>query len=364
MFRFNELKHVHIEISTRCQASCPMCARNDRGGLENPFLPIKDMDLKTFEYIFNEKVLSQISTICMCGNFGDPIMNDDLHDMCRYVKEKAPNIQINIHTNGGARKKSWWQNLKKVLPDKHSVLFAIDGLEDTHHIYRIGTTYDRVIANATAFISEGGTAEWVFIKFKHNEHQEHEVKRRSELLGFKTFTMKNTNRFIGENKFSVLDKNGNHIYYLEPPSDNKVAVISLDTIKKFKTEYKKSNIDCYSKKHKEIYIDVHGHISPCCFISHAQYSLPANRPLIADIKQQMKDQYINLIEDLGGKESCDLNKRSIYDFMESAEWHEVWDKYWGTEKLITCAKTCGNFEMAKPKEQIVENKKFSTGTDQ
>lgn len=359
MFRFDELKHVHIEISTRCQASCPMCARNNRGGLENPFLPIKDMDLKTFQYIFNETVLSQISTICMCGNFGDPIMNDDLIGMCRYVKDKAPKVQITIHTNGGARKTDWWRELKNNLPENHSVLFAIDGLEDTHHIYRIGTTYDKVITNAKTFIAEGGIAEWVFIKFKHNEHQEEEVKRRSQALGFKRFTMKNTNRFVGEDKFSVLDKNGNHRYYLEPPSDNKVSVINLDSIKKFKIEYKQVDIDCYSKKHKEIYIDVHGHVSPCCFISHAKYSMPANRPLIADIKQQIKDQYNNLIEDLGGQDSCDLTKRSIFDFMESDEWHEVWSKYWGTEKLITCAKTCGDLNISKPKEQIVENKIFN-----
>ena len=41
MFKFNELKTVHLEISTRCQASCPMCPRNYHGGLENPNLKIE-----------------------------------------------------------------------------------------------------------------------------------------------------------------------------------------------------------------------------------------------------------------------------------------------------------------------------------
>jgi MoaA/NifB/PqqE/SkfB family radical SAM enzyme len=42
MFKFNELKTVHLEISTRCQASCPMCPRKYHGGVENPNLKLAD----------------------------------------------------------------------------------------------------------------------------------------------------------------------------------------------------------------------------------------------------------------------------------------------------------------------------------
>lgn len=38
MFNFQDLKQVHLEITTRCQASCPMCSRNYHGGLDNPNL--------------------------------------------------------------------------------------------------------------------------------------------------------------------------------------------------------------------------------------------------------------------------------------------------------------------------------------
>lgn len=355
MFNFTELKSIHIEISTRCQASCPMCARNNHGGLENPYLKIKDMSLETFKNILNKDVLNQISHVCMCGNFGDPIMNDDLIEMCQYLKDTNSEINVHIHTNGGARKQDWWQKLYKSLPLKHCVFFAIDGLEDTHHIYRIGTTYQNVIKNASTFISEGGIAEWVYIKFKHNEHQVDEAKERSKNLGFKRFTLKNTNRFIGENKFSVLDKKGNHLYYLEPPNDNQVTIIKVEDIKKFKTNLNDIEIDCYSKKNREIYIDVHGRISPCCFIAHAPYNMPENRNFVSGLKKKVKEQYNSLLEDLGGEEHCDLTKTSISDFMEDSRWHTVWDKYWKDEKLITCAKTCGNFGNSKPKEQIIEN---------
>ena len=36
MFKFDQLEIVQVEITNRCQASCPMCPRNIHGGIENP----------------------------------------------------------------------------------------------------------------------------------------------------------------------------------------------------------------------------------------------------------------------------------------------------------------------------------------
>lgn len=355
MFKFSELKSLHIELSTRCQASCPMCGRNNHGGLPNPNLLLDDMSLDLFKKIVDHDVLQQVDHYCFCGNFGDPIINDDLLEICSYLKDNSPNCTVHIHTNGGARNSEWWRNLKESLPIRHKVYFAIDGLEDTHHLYRIGTTYERVTQNAKTFIDAGGKAEWVFIKFKHNEHQVEEVKRRSEELGFISFTIKNTNRFVGDNKFSVLDKDGTHLYYLEPPSDNKVAVVDISAITKFKQDYSSMNIDCYSKKHSEIYIDVHGKMSPCCFISQAPYTNPSDRPLISDLKKDAIDQFNSLTSDLGGADEIDLSKRSIKEAIDNPLWQKVWYDYWEEGKLVICAKTCGNHKYTKPKEQIIGN---------
>ena len=65
-------------------------------------------------------------------------------------------------------------------------------MEDTHSMYRIGTDYNKIIQNATAFINAGGTAEWCFIKFKHNEHQVEEARSIAEQMGFSLFVEKNS----------------------------------------------------------------------------------------------------------------------------------------------------------------------------
>jgi MoaA/NifB/PqqE/SkfB family radical SAM enzyme len=357
MFNFNELKSVHLEISTRCQASCPMCPRNYHGGQENPNLKLADWSYLDFVKVFDHDTLAQLEGIYFCGNFGDPIMNDDLIPMCRHIKENAPHIVVRVHTNGGARKASWWQELRDSLPENHVVLFALDGLKDTHHLYRIGTKYETVIKNAQSFIEAGGIAEWVFIKFKHNEHQVDEAERRSKELGFQRFAVKNTVRFIGENKFSVLDKEGNVLYYLEPPTTSHVVLLDKSAIEKFRSEYKEADVNCYVVSTKEIYIDAHRNLFPCCFLASAPYNNPQSQPIVADIRKEIVDQYYELVESLGGIEQLDATKRSVKEIISDDRWQSVWKEYWGEKMLITCARTCGttkNINFSKPKDQFVK----------
>ena len=116
-----------------------MCARNIHGGVVNPHLKITSWTFEDYRRIFTEDVLKQMEFIRFSGNYGDPMMNDDLIDMIEYTTWANPNIVIRIHTNGGARKPEWWARLAKAMPEVHDIYFALDGLEDTHHLHRIGT---------------------------------------------------------------------------------------------------------------------------------------------------------------------------------------------------------------------------------
>lgn len=354
MFKYQDLKTVHLEITNRCQASCPMCPRNFHGGLPNPNLKLSDWTYEEFVQIFPAEVLQHLQGIYFCGNFGDPIINDDLISMCYYVSQVAPNIDLRIHTNGGARNEAWWKRLYSALPKKHVVIFALDGLEDTHHLYRIGTKYETVTRNAQAFIESGGTAEWVFIKFKHNQHQVEEAEKRSKELGFERFTVKNTIRFIGEPKYKVLDKNGIHVYDLEPPTDNKVILIDKDTIANFDAWYKETEVDCYVLRNKEIYIDAFRHVFPCCFLASAPHNYAEDKDLIKDIKDKIVSQYYELVEDLGGIDNLDVTKRTLEEILNEDSWQNAWQKYWTEKKLITCARVCGKTQLSKPTDQFVK----------
>ena len=357
MFKFKDLKNIHLEISNNCQAKCPMCARNHHSGLPNPLLKLNNWTLDEFKEIITAEVLSIIDKIYFCGNFGDPILNDDLIPMCDYIKNTNPNVTVSIHTNGAARKISWWKDLYNVLPKNHMVHFAIDGLEDTHHLYRVGTKYEDVIRNATAFIEEGGLAEWTFIKFKHNEHQVDECKERAQLLKFNQFQLKSSSRFLGEPTYNVLDKSGNVTHILELPSEEKDSFLDLSIINSYKDLIKDAEIHCLVQDLKEIYIDAHKKLLPCCWLSSIPTTYHAPNGFVSEqLIKDINNQYNNLIEDLGGRELIDA-KIGIKNILESTKWQTVWKKYWNDEKLITCARGCGKFKKVKisqPQDQFLE----------
>ena len=340
MFNFNELTSIHLEISSRCQASCPMCLRNVNGGLKNNNLIESDWTYEDFTKILNIEVLNQLTNIYFCGNFGDPIMNNDLIKMCQYVKDNKPSMSVRIHTNGGARNSKWWTELYNSLPTDHSVIFALDGLEDTHHLYRIGTTYDNVIRNAETFINSGGIAEWVFIKFKHNEHQVEEAEIRAKQKNFKVFTVKNSTRFIGEPRLPVKDSNGNIEYYLEPSKSN-VVLIDTSSITKFHNEYKNTIIDCQVLKNHEVYIDALHNLYPCCYLASPPYSHNSPDMMFSNIRSDILKQYHLMVESFGGIEQLNCINRDIKDIVNSDEYRTVWNSYWGDNKLFTCARVCG-----------------------
>ena len=152
MFYNLPLDHIDIELTTRCNAACPMCFRNNHGDRPNPMLVEKDFELDLLEQID-----VPVKKLALCGNYGDPIMHKELPQIIEYwFKNKSQNIVM--MTNGGARSKQWWTDLGKLTKGKMRVTFGIDGLEDTNHLYRRNVRWDRLMQNTKAFIDAGGDA--------------------------------------------------------------------------------------------------------------------------------------------------------------------------------------------------------------
>jgi MoaA/NifB/PqqE/SkfB family radical SAM enzyme len=340
MFKFNQLKSIHIELTNNCQASCPMCARNDHGGLPNPNIIIKEISLDEFKKIFSVEVLTQINHLYFCGNYGDPILSNDLLHILEYCKGTNSNLQIDIHTNGSARTAKWWRSLYRVLPEKHCVHFALDGLEDTHHLYRIGTDFNKIIENAQEFIASGGIAEWVFLSFGHNEHQIDEARRLATKLGFRSFSHKATGRFLEKPWFDVYDKEGNVSYKIEPPTEHKITFVKKEVIENYKKYVETAEINCGVLTTKEIYVDSYGHIWPCCFIGAVPYTYAALAEITHVYHKETKEEIKDLLSYIGDN---NLRNRSIKEVIDSDEWQSVWSNYWKEKKLATCARTCGKF---------------------
>lgn len=342
MFALADLKSLHLEITNRCQAACPMCSRNYHGGLDNTLIKNADWSLRDFQNIVLP-VADQLKKINFCGNFGDPLLNINLQLMTDLIKNK--NIHVDVHTNGSLRNSKWWTSFPKHLPASHRVVFGIDGLGDTHSMYRIGTDFNRILDNAKTFINAGGTAEWCFIKFKHNQHQVQAAEALAKTHGFKYFSVKDSSRFNFEKRFAVYNKYGKTEYYLEPPTVTDTKYFDARDLNLIQNLVDETEISCYAKHQSELYIDAYRCIMPCCFLAAIPYDYYTKNDSLQAAKDTIKLQYKKLLQELGDTTG------SIQSVLESKSFQTVWEKYWTINKLWTCARTCGN-KFNKPNDQI------------
>ena len=77
MYKLEDIRKIHLEVTQRCQASCPMCDRNQNGGKLNPHIDLSELSLEDCKKIFSLNFIKQLDTLMMCGNLGDPIIAND-----------------------------------------------------------------------------------------------------------------------------------------------------------------------------------------------------------------------------------------------------------------------------------------------
>lgn len=329
-----------------------MCSRNIHGGVENPLVNAKTWTLEDFKTIISVDVLKQIESISLCGGLGDPIMANDLKEMLIYAKEHNPELHVHLHTNGSLRSKSWWNDLAKVELKNLIVIFAIDGMSDTHSMYRVGTNFEKIIENAKSFIAAGGNAEWVFIRFKHNEHQVEEAKELAQTMGFKNFTMKDSTRFVLESKFPVYNKNRETTYYLEPSQYSTMKFIDRKVIDNYKEVVRNAEINCIVKERREVFIDAQGHLYGCCWLGTVPYQSQDEWASLLPIRKEILDQHNRMIDRFGGYDGISTFKHSIESIIDSETYQTIWNDLWYTDKMIMCARICGtNTNLSKPIDQ-------------
>jgi MoaA/NifB/PqqE/SkfB family radical SAM enzyme len=298
-----------------------MCPRRLNGGMLNPFFKLTEIELDTFKKWIDPSLVRQLTKIFFCGNLGDPIIAKDSLEIFRYLRNTNTNIDLSMHTNGSARDSDWWQEIAKL---NMRVVFGIDGLTDTHHLYRISTDWNKIINNAKSFINAGGRAEWHMLVFKHNEHQVSECEEMSQKIGFDKFVTKHTSRFR-QDKYHVLDDNGKttHILYPTQKSLEMITKVNQST----NTEGIKK-IDCMAQLQNQIYIAADGSVSPCCWLDFSWLF-------------HKQDNRIDYMDNIGILPN--LNKQSLNEIFES-NYFKMIESTWSNKPLIECSRQCGKFK--------------------
>lgn len=321
MYKLENIKKIHFEITSKCQARCPMCPRRIQGGPMMPWVTLDEVTLEQFKSWIPIPFVKQLTKLNMCGNLGDPIIAKDTIPIYQYLRNNNPDIQLQMHTNGSARDREFWQNLAQL---NVTVVFGIDGLEDTHSRYRIGTDFNRIVTNAKIFIDAGGDARWDMLVFDHNKHQTGDCEKLANELGFRLFQKKNSSRFK-DGKFHVLDETGKTVDILYPTERSKDFI---DKVEKSRQE-KNPIITCKAVRDQEIYIASNGNVSPCCWLD-MQWLPPVNEERIS---------YMDAIT-----EYPNLNSQSLEEIFNSGYFNKV-ESTWNTNSCLqTCKKQCGSFD--------------------
>ncbi len=334
----NNITDLHIELTDRCQASCPMCARNVNGGRERDFVGQNDITLDKFKHWFPSNFLKNLRNFYACGNYGDPIIAQDCLEIYDYVRSSNDSCHLGIHTNGSARDASWWKDLARALGKYHTCTFGIDGFENSHVMYRRGTSWKKIIENASAFIDAGGKAEIDCLVFKHNQNELNEFETQMLDLGFNKINFKYTRRFYDMNHFPVENKKGNIEYYLEPAiQESVVEFLPLEKISKdisiWKQKVDESSIEPKCIQKNEIYVDSRGNVFPCCWIG----SDWIEQPIVENMPIQKLRNLV--VEDTKSKFQIigipNLNSINIDDLL----WDQLSTNL-QTLKPWTCVKNC------------------------
>jgi len=341
---------VHLEITQRCQAACPMCDRNMNGGDDNPHITNAELSLEDCKRIFKPEFIAQLNTMYMCGNLGDPIVAQDTLEVFQYFREHNPTMWLSMNTNAGARDEAWWTELAQVYGRMGAVIFSVDGLRDTNHIYRQNVVWDNVERSMRSFINAGGRARWDFLIFQHNEHQVAEAETLANAWGCERFIKKKSGRFITsdlkpKNEHQAINRKGLDTQKLEKPTQVQNQNLALLKQKEIEKSYgsmanylDKCSVNCKVAKQGSIFVTAEGLLMPCCWTAGRMYKWWHPDPRV--------EQIWDHIDFAGGKQGINIIDNDIKTVVNGKLIKSIsgsWNKESIAEgKLGVCAQKCGS----------------------
>jgi hypothetical protein len=248
-FDFSSTKVLHLELTTRCQASCPQCDRMDP---ESGYSQDHDLSLKKVKELFPVEFVQGLDKMFACGTFGDPAAAQECLEIFRWFRSINPSIILGMNTNGGLRDARFWHAMGELLSGELDYcVFSIDGMASTNDIYRRGVMWHRVMLNAETFITAGGRAHWDMLVFEHNQHQVDLCREHARKMGFVWFRSKISSRSLER-----------PIEFLNMPQGHAPVIADGPVV-------------CHALKERSLYVSATGDILPCCFIGGEVFKMDA-----------------------------------------------------------------------------------------
>ena len=317
------LKKIELELSTYCNAKCPLCARTQF--IDN--VDLEHISLKDIIRLFPTLESCEHKQFKFCGVLGDPLMNPEILEITKYIVKN--NGYCNISTNSGIQTEQFWFELGRISAETKNVYvhFAVDGFEETNHIYRVNIDFNIINRNMQAYF-EGGKGDmlggWTYIVFDHNEHEvELAKKRATELnLDFVIRTgMRNSLSTCSTAKVSDKTEHTKAKKFKELQKKVETETVSKEII---------DSVVCKYVHEDEIFISGHLKLFPCCFLWDSYFKNKEN------IRQKLAFDNLNW---------NNLKINSIDEVLQHKYYKTVLQESWNpshNKHLKRCLLTCAN----------------------
>jgi sulfatase maturation enzyme AslB (radical SAM superfamily) len=288
-----DVNYIQLEICNYCNLACPFCPRQPRINNHNEIMNNTLLDVDLFKSIFKFGEWPKLTSVMFCGNVDEPTTHPGLEEMMSHLLAMNDKLIITISTNGSTRNEKYYTTLGQMSAESNQrirIRFAIDGLEDTNHIYRVGSNWQKIETNYRAYIAAGGYAIWQFVVFEHNKHQIEEVKSLHLKEGFRGLLLRYSNR-----------------------NTSGSSIVGIDT------DYSMfDKVVCKALKQKtrsvaELFINHLGDLTPCCFID------------LSDPK--IRNQYKDILDSFESNIPYNLYKNTIEGIMSGPWFDWLFDNF-------------------------------------
>ena len=326
--------NLQIDVTSHCNARCAFCVRQQDGTAQTK----PDLELKHFDESIWDRLVSEdtrgwfIKELTLNGNWGDPMMHPNLVEMLDKFAHYHPETQLFMHTNGSMRSTEFWNDLAGSFRKftNHTVVFAVDGMKDTHSIYRVRTNWDKILENISAFSNAKGRARVMMTVFEHNKHQVDLVEKVARDCGAIEFETRMSHgehtiqdgvelKRIEYNTFQK--KLGNDNWSM---SDNRDFIIWDD----MKIERSQSKCPWYNQR--QVQIDPWATVWPCCHTS------------LFGIDYNGIELDINVDNSFGSARSDNnLENKTLREILNNQWYEKTLKKAVDSASWKICRETCG-----------------------
>ena len=330
---WENFNNIQFDITSHCNARCAFCCRQKEGTTQTKAeLELHHFDLDTWKRIASEDTRGVwIREITLNGNWGDPMMHPNLVEMLDIWSNHHPETNLMLHTNGSMRSTQFWKDMGKICRKftNHVVVFAVDGMKDTHSIYRVRTNFDKICENISAFVSTTGRARICMTAFKHNVHQVKEVEDLAERLGCIEFEIRPSHGSHTVQDGVTIEEGDTKFY--QKTFEN--IYIEMSDLRDFdyynvvsENYLPENNTKCPWFNDRNIQIDPWGRVWPCCHVS--EYGKNNNFKHVDESFTSARDTNSLTNYSLRQILQNDWYSKHLYSVVKNAKWN-------------ACRETCG-----------------------